>query len=199
MTTKQASEVISSLDLDQIKVKLMHKASGEGWSQSRADAVETEYRRFLHLVKVHPQEQAMPFDDVDLFWHYHILDTLKYAADCELAFGHFLHHDPYVGLGGGDPAAAATAQRTAQLYEAEFGEAYGHRDAAFCTTGAKPAFCTTGAKPAFCTTGTQAAFCTTGAAFCTTTVEPAFCTTTAGVQPSPAHAPNPAKLVMIGA
>jgi hypothetical protein len=31
---------IAELDLDPIKVKLMHKESGEGWSLERANAVE---------------------------------------------------------------------------------------------------------------------------------------------------------------
>ena len=75
--------VINALDLDPIKVKLMHKESGEGWSLERANAVEFEYRRFLTLMKKYPHEQTSPLVDVDTFWHYHILDTMKYAADCE--------------------------------------------------------------------------------------------------------------------
>jgi hypothetical protein len=31
---------IDALDLEPIKVKLMHEESGEGWSRARADAVE---------------------------------------------------------------------------------------------------------------------------------------------------------------
>jgi len=36
---------------------------------------------------------------VDAFWDQHILDTRKYAEDCAAAFGHFLHHYPYSGMG----------------------------------------------------------------------------------------------------
>jgi len=118
--------VINALDLDAIKVKLMHKESGEGWSLERANAVEFEYRRFLTLMKKYPHEQTSPLVDVDTFWHYHILDTMKYAVDCEAVFGYFLHHFPYVGMRGEEDEAALAriGQRMKELYEAEFGEDY---------------------------------------------------------------------------
>lgn len=118
--------VIAALDLNLIKVKLMHKESGEGWSPEQVTEVEFEYRRFLCLLKRFPEEQIAPRFDVDIFWHYHILDTMKYAADCEQLFGYFLHHYPYSGLGGEDDAAdhSRTASRTQELYEATFGEVY---------------------------------------------------------------------------
>lgn len=119
-------QAIAALDLEPIKVKLMHRESGEGWSLARADAVEFEYRRFLILMKQFPAEQVAPLVDVDTFWHYHILDTMKYAADCEQVFGYFLHHFPYVGLRGEEDEAlhATVGERMKQLYEATFGEAY---------------------------------------------------------------------------
>ncbi|MYN47207.1 glycine-rich domain-containing protein-like [Pseudoduganella sp. FT93W] len=118
--------VIDALDLEPIKVKLMHKESGEGWTLEHANAVEREYRRFLYLMKTFPQEQAAPLVDVDTFWHYHILDTLKYAEDCQAVFGHFLHHFPYIGLRGEDDLAAheRLGVRMQQLYEETFGTAY---------------------------------------------------------------------------
>lgn len=117
---------ISGLDLDPIKMKLMHKESGEGWTQKRVDAVELEYRRFLCLMKLFPHEQTAPRIDVDIFWHYHILDTMKYAADCEQIFGYFLHHFPYSGLHDDDDESVRdrTGARMQELYEATFGEPY---------------------------------------------------------------------------
>lgn len=127
----QEMHAIAALDLEPIKVKLMHEESGEGWTLERANAVEFEYRRFLFLMKQFPHEQTAPLVDVDTFWHYHILDTLKYAADCDAVFGHFLHHFPYIGLRGEDDEAAhlRVGLRMKQLYETTFGEAY-VRDAA---------------------------------------------------------------------
>jgi len=118
--------LIAALDLNPIKTKLMHKESGEGWSQSRANAVETEYRRFLYLVKAFPQVQAAPLVDVDTFWHYHILDTMKYARDCAQAFGYFLHHDPQLGLVGenGAQLQQQAGERMRALYESTFGLSY---------------------------------------------------------------------------
>lgn len=129
---------IAALDLEPIKVKLMHKESGAGWTLERTNAVELEYRRFLTLMKKFPNEDTSPLVDVDTFWHYHILDTMKYAADCQAVFGYFLHHFPYVGMRGEDDAAilVGLGDRMKQLYEAEFGEAYGS-----VTGGADPAYC----------------------------------------------------------
>ncbi|UMR33058.1 glycine-rich domain-containing protein-like [Massilia sp. MB5] len=126
-------KAIAELDLDPIKVKLMHVESGEGWSLERANAVEFEYRRFLYLMKKFPKEQTAPLMDVDIFWHYHILDTMKYAVDCQAVFGYFLHHFPYIGLRGEDDevAHARVGQRMKELYEETFNEPYVRSQAAW--------------------------------------------------------------------
>jgi len=132
----QDMHAIAALDLEPIKVKLMHKESGEGWTLERANAVEFEYRRFLILMKKFPNEQTAPLVDVDTFWHYHILDTMKYAADCDAVFGHFLHHFPYIGLRGEDDEAAhiRVGLRMKELYEDTFGEDYVRESAANADT-----------------------------------------------------------------
>jgi hypothetical protein len=126
MNSYNECKEIVELDLDPIKVKLMHKESGEGWTLVQASAVEAEYRRYLYLVKIFPNEMAAPSMNVDTFWHYHILDTMKYAQDCEEIFGYFLHHFPYVGLRGEDDLVAhhQAGERMAVLYEETFGEKY---------------------------------------------------------------------------
>lgn len=139
MSTHTEYAAFEALDLNPIKTKLMHEASGEGWSEARANAVETEYRRFLFLMKKYPDAGASPTVDVDTFWHYHILDTMKYARDCEAAFGFFLHHYPYVGMVSGTEGEHVQAgERMRALYEAEFG-AVVRGDAAFCASPGKPA------------------------------------------------------------
>jgi hypothetical protein len=126
MNTNDLFNAVMQLDLEPIKMKLMHAASGEGWSLEKANAVEKEYRRFLCLMKMYPEEDTAPLVDVDTFWHYHILDTMKYAADCEQAFGYFLHHYPYVGMGDEDDEQFRldSGDRMRELYEATFGETY---------------------------------------------------------------------------
>jgi hypothetical protein len=125
MISSNEFKTIAYLDLDPIKVKLMHKESGEGWSLEKVNAVEVEYRRFLYLMKTFPNEVTAPQVEVDVFWHYHILDTMKYAADCQEAFGYFLHHFPYIGMRGEDDEQAQerAGQRMRELYEATFGAA----------------------------------------------------------------------------
>jgi hypothetical protein len=148
---------VMQLDLEPIKTKLMHGPSGEGWSLEKANAVEKEYRRFLCLMKLYPDEDTAPLVDVDTFWHYHILDTMKYAADCEQAFGYFLHHYPYVGMGDEDDQQFRldSGDRMRELYEATFGDAYPGTVAAAeaAADGVATAFCA-GPRPsadvAFC-------------------------------------------------
>ena len=202
MISTNKMNAVSDLDLEPIKAKLMHAESGEGWSLEHVNAVEPEYRRFLCLMKLYPNEQIAPLVDVDTFWHYHILDTAKYAADCEQAFGYFLHHYPYLGMGSEEDEAQrqAGAERMRTLYEQTFGDSYaaaGIQGAsafcavtakpAFCAVTAKAAFCAVSAKPAFCAVAAKPAFCavTAKAAFCAVTAKPAFCAVSAGAQAQP--------------
>lgn len=117
-------EAIFTLDLDPIKVKLMDKQEGLGWSREEADRHELEYRRFLALVAKFPEEVVAPNTNVDKFWHAHILDTMKYAEDCEAIFGYFLHHFPYFGMRDAEDAAnlAKAARNMQRLYQQEFGQ-----------------------------------------------------------------------------
>jgi hypothetical protein len=121
MKTTTVLNAITALNLEPIKTKLMDAATGEGWSQATADAMDIEYRRFLHLMHAYPNARVSPSKAVDTFWHYHILDTQRYAADCDRVFGCFMHHDPYGDAG--EPAADAGLSMQ-QLYEATFGDTY---------------------------------------------------------------------------
>ena len=165
MNTHDEFKTIAELDLNPIKTKLMHMESGEGWSRQKADSVEFEYRRFLLLMEKFPNEVTAPSVDVDTFWHYHILDTMKYASDCAQAFGYFLHHYPYIGLGADSDAGeqARAGERMRELYLSTFGAAShdgANLQAAWCgaTTG-KPVVAVDGAEVAWCgaTTGKPAA------------------------------------------
>jgi hypothetical protein len=141
MNANDLFKAVTELNLDPIKIKLMHVESGEGWSLEKANAVEKEYRRFLCLMKLFPEEDTAPLVDVDTFWHYHILDTRKYAADCEQVFGYFLHHHPYVGMDGSEEDEQFrldSGERMGALYEATFGEAY---PGAIGIAGAGSAWC----------------------------------------------------------
>jgi hypothetical protein len=139
MNMNDLFKVVMELDLDPIKVKLMHVDSGESWSQVKANLVEKEYRRFLWLMKMYPNESIAPLVDVDIFWHYHILDTMKYARDCEQVFGYFLHHYPYIGMRGKDDEQFRldSGERMRTLYEASFGDSFDERAAELARTTAR--------------------------------------------------------------
>ncbi len=119
---EQVIAAIEALDLDPIKLKLMDSEEGQGWSREYADRMELAYKRFLTLLVTHPEVTLAPCKDVDKFWHGHILDTLKYADDCDTVFGRFLHHFPYFGMRGAEDAAnlAKAAETTRRLYRQEF-------------------------------------------------------------------------------
>jgi hypothetical protein len=87
---------------------------------------------------MYPNESIAPLVDVDTFWHYHILDTMKYARDCEQVFGYFLHHYPYVGMRGGqdEQFRLDSGERMRTLYEATFGESFAERAAELSQTTA---------------------------------------------------------------
>jgi Glycine-rich domain-containing protein-like len=164
---KQVLAAIDALDLDCIKLKLMDHKEGHGWSREYADAMEIAYRRFLALMAKFPEETIAPTKDIDKFWHGHILDTMKYAEDCETVFGYFLHHFPYFGMRGEEDAnnLQAAADKLRVLYEREFGEAL-RQGPAFCGASLEKAFCGASADKAFCGAAVAAAFCGAAKAFC---------------------------------
>src|SRR6266853_208621 len=174
LPVEQVIAAIQSLDLDPIKLKLMNPEEGHGWSREYADSMEVAYKRFLTLSVTHPEETLAPSKDVDRFWHGHILDTLKYAEDCEKVFGYFLHHFPYFGMRGDEDAAnlAAAAERTRELYHQQFGSSE-NKGAAWCGAAIKQnaAWCGAAAKPqnaAWC----GAAIKAESAAWCGAAIKP---------------------------
>lgn len=133
---------IEALDLSMIKRKLKDPEEGMGWTSEECDDVEVEYKRYLTLKRAYPEQEIVPNQSVDKFWHYHILDTQKYAEDCEVLFGYFLHHYPYFGMNGpeDEQALADAFSATAALYEAHFGVGYA-ASASRCRTQCKPVRC----------------------------------------------------------
>lgn len=144
--TLELAEIMTSdveaLDLSMIKRKLQDPEDGLGWSRKECDAVEVEYKRYLALKRAYPEQEIVPNQPVDKFWHFHILDTQKYAEDCRALFGYFLHHYPYFGMSGPEDERALVDAfaETAALYEAHFGESYASA-ASRCRTQCKPVRC----------------------------------------------------------
>ncbi len=140
-------EDILSLDLEMIKRKLQDKEEGEGWSIEYCNSTELEYKRFLALKRSYPNIDIVPHASIDKFWHQHILDTAKYAKDCEELFGYFIHHFPYFGMNGDEDAQnlVDAFEHTKLIYKKHFNEDYigfaKRCKAPKCRTQCKPMKC----------------------------------------------------------
>ncbi len=115
--------IIQALDFSDIKKKLgLQAPEGKGWTMKQINIVEKWYKRFLILNVKYPDHKHVPNEPIDIFWHYHILDTRKYQRDCQSVFGELLHHYPYFGLNGDAEVRDEAFELTNQLYRIEFGE-----------------------------------------------------------------------------
>lgn len=99
--------------------------SHQKWRRHEAEKACELYRNFLYLNVKYPECAPLPpSDDVDEFWHNHILDTKKYAQDCQMIFGKYLHHYPYLGIDENSTMEDLKRyfQKTQELHFKEFGE-----------------------------------------------------------------------------
>jgi hypothetical protein len=89
------------------------------WGEEERRDAERDYRDFLWLCYRYP-DRAFPMlsSGADQVWHEHILNTRKYADDCEKIFGRFLHHSKFDEQDIPSPQQIAEAL---QLWEDEFG------------------------------------------------------------------------------
>jgi hypothetical protein len=113
---------VAAMDLSPVVMQLVNY---KGWSMERAAAAERRYRRFFYLKAILPEGMASPTEEVDEFWHQHIINTRQYGPDCQAVVGRFLHHT-FLSLD--DPEQAREAQTvwlaTWVCYEALFDEPY---------------------------------------------------------------------------
>src|SRR5712692_6979251 len=121
----QVIAAIQEIDLETVKIRVMDPVRGEGWTREYADSIEVAYKTYLTMLAKHPDdaEDILLSEDVDEFWHTHILQTMKYAEDCQNVFGNFLHHEPHVGEVTSEDLERrdAQAEKTQRLYEREYG------------------------------------------------------------------------------
>ncbi len=68
------------------------------WSLEQITHAIEQYRLFLILNYLYPQNAIVPSQIIDRVWHFHILDTAKYREDCQTLFGQFMDHYPYFGM-----------------------------------------------------------------------------------------------------
>lgn len=117
-----ALDKVRQIDLSPIN-QLLRYENPERWDDETLATTEANYRRLLALNLLFPGETLVVNKILDDYWHAHILDTRKYAADCELIFGFFLHHYPYFGMNGEDERQRQREgfSLTQQLWEESFG------------------------------------------------------------------------------
>ena len=131
-----------------IAYKLMYPETGEGWTQEQTTKAIADYLKFLTLRHLYPALEIVPSEEIDRVWHTHILDTQKYAVDCQQVFGSFLHHFPYFGIRGREDRRnlEAAFARTQSLFEEHFGVSM--------ASSSKPSVCVlqtnSKAKPSVC-------------------------------------------------
>lgn len=117
-------QALEKVDFSMIFQKLKLPApEGKGWTDEVILEVSTWYRRFLALAILEPGITIVPNGPIDEFWHAHILDTQKYAEDCQNMFGRMLHHYPYFGIKDAEDAANRDRafDQTNKAYQKWFG------------------------------------------------------------------------------
>lgn len=114
---------VELLDFGSLAYQLMHSRLGPQWTYRQTTQSIARYLLFLYLLNHYPRLQLVPADDIDQVWHAHILDTQKYAADCQQLFGCFIHHFPYLGTRGESDRQnwQSAYQLTQQLFGNQFG------------------------------------------------------------------------------
>lgn len=113
--------MIRDLDLTTVKNKLASKKSWWWNSWNDIDKLELEYKQFLYLIAINSDKMVVPWtQDLDDLWHEHILDTQKYADDCQKIFGKFIHHNPHVPKGSSKHSTAFND--TKKMYKEAFKE-----------------------------------------------------------------------------
>ena len=133
LTVEERLSRADELDLEPVTYKLLHPEAGRPpLSQAAADVAVALYRCFWMLCVLYPEQTLVPSRPIDDAWHAHLLDTVKYAADCDRVFGRPLDHFPYAGLRGEADRAAWQAHfdRTTALFIDHFGADLGGPPAA---------------------------------------------------------------------
>ena len=114
-------EKVAALNLNSVRKKFAFKKSWRWHLRRSVDKVERQYRQYLYLIVRNPDKTVVPWSrDLDDFWHEHILDTAKYAQDCNFILGAFIHHNPH--LPEGSLSHSEASAETRKMYKAAFRE-----------------------------------------------------------------------------
>ncbi len=130
-THREKWNCIRGLDLEKIRLKWLLKYQGSlrFWQfckkRNAADyamQLQHEYRQFLFLCAANPNQVIVPWsEDLDEFWHTHLLHTEKYANDCDKVFGRVLRHTPLDPCQVRPSSHLDNYRETKRLYAKTFG------------------------------------------------------------------------------
>lgn len=111
---------LATLDFTQMKEIVVEET---GLTLDEIEVAEARYKKWLYLRRIHPGELMPPTKDIDMMWHYHLLDTHSYFRSTAAGLGYFLHHYPYFGRRGkADKAKLMTAfENTKRRWKDEYG------------------------------------------------------------------------------
>lgn len=120
---EEAKAYIDAIDFSQIIDKMVMK---DRWKKCDAEKACELYKHFLYLKKKYENsdDHLPPSEEIDEFWHNHILDTKKYMVDCDHIFGRYLHHYPYLGIDDKTDMNDLRRffEKTQELHYKEFGD-----------------------------------------------------------------------------
>lgn len=95
----------------------------EGVPLDEIMGMQREYSRFLSIAAIHGT-MANPLNisqQIDPFWHVHLLFSQDYMEICKTVVGQFLHHHPTITQADRDRLAGPYLSETIALYTAYFG------------------------------------------------------------------------------
>lgn len=99
------------------------------WDDAKIRRELARYGKFLALAHRYPGQSFAPTEDIDVMWHLHMMHPRSYYEDCKRLFGTILDHDGGFGADPSElPELKAVFNRTAALWEQEFGEKYIEHD-----------------------------------------------------------------------
>lgn len=119
-TPPTADEAKRKIFQDLELANVVHQAQlKHQWTLAQAQDGDHYYRDFLWLFWNHVYNQLPQVNyltpEADEVWHYHLLNTRKYHADCNMLFaGQYLHHTPLQPNTPPDPAAENAARHAYQ-------------------------------------------------------------------------------------
>jgi len=82
---------VRSLKISSLVDQLNHSPRSANWTEKEMRKTIAQYFAFLYLVDHYPNLALVPTQNIDHIWQCHILDTEKYAMDCQILFNRFVH------------------------------------------------------------------------------------------------------------